>query len=151
MASPNAAEVSTSLSAQAVTRLVEQCRCLAEVAEQLTYRLVDLEERLAEQQQFIMAIREECLAADHGHPWQERLDQTDLRLAQIETLLGGMGAPRSLRGHSSRSGLVPSPVPAGLAGLGLSQDCDASVAGHVFPEESEQSFMDDDLDMPIAG
>jgi hypothetical protein len=65
--------------------------------------------------------------------------------------LGGMGAPRSLRGHSSRSGLVPSPVPAGLAGLGLGQDCDASVAGHVFPEESEQSFMDDDLDMPIAG
>ena len=151
MDSPNAAEVSPSPSAQAVARLVEQFRCLAEVAEQLTYRLVDLEERLAEQQQFIMAIRQDCMAADHGHPWQERLDQTDLRLAQIETLLGGMGAPRSLRGHSSRSGLVPSPVPAGLAGLGLGQDCDASVAGQVFPEESEQSFMDDDLDMPIAG
>lgn len=151
MASPNAAEVSPSHSAQAVTRLVEQFRCLAEVAEQLTYRLVDLEERLAEQQQFITAIRQEYMAADHGQPWQERLDQTDLRLAQIETLLGGMGAPRSLRGHSSRSALVPSPVPAGLAGLGLGEDCDASVAGQVFPEESEQSFMDDDLEMPIAG
>jgi hypothetical protein len=151
MASPNAAEVPSSNSAQAVTRLVEQFRCLAEVAEQLTYRLVDLEERLAEQQQFIKAIRQECMAADNGHPWQERLDQTDLRLAQIETLLGGMGAPRSLRGSSSRSGLEPSPVPAGLPGLGPGQDCDAPVAGHIFPEESEQPFMDDDLEMPIAG
>jgi hypothetical protein len=151
MASPNAAEVPPSISAQAVTRLVEQFRCLAEVAEQLTYRLVDLEERLAEQQHLIMAIRQECMAADHGHPWQERLDQTDLRLAQIETLLEGMGAPRSLRGSSLRSGLAPAPVPAELAGLGPGQDRDASVAGHVFPEESEQPFMDDDLEMPIAG
>jgi hypothetical protein len=151
MDSPNAAEVSPSLSALAVTRLVEQFRCLAEVAEQLTYRLVDLEERLAEQQQFIMAIRQDCMAADHGHPWQERLDQTDLRLAQIETLVGGMGEPRSWRGFSSRSGLAPSPVTAGLAGLGSVQDCDASVSGHVFPEESEQPFMDDDIEMPIAG
>jgi hypothetical protein len=151
MASPKAAEVSPSLSAQALTRLVEQFRCLAEVAEQLTYRLVDLEERLAEQQQFIMAIREESMAADHGQRWQERLDQTDFRLAQIETFLGGTGASRSLRGLSSRPGLVPSPVPAGLAGLGPGLDGDASIAGHIFPEESEQPFMDDDLEMPIAG
>jgi len=151
MASPKAAEVSPSLSAQALSRLVEQFRCLAVVAEQLTYRLVDLEERLAEQQQLIMAIREEGMAANHGQPWQERLDQTDLRLAQIETLLGGMGASRSLRGLSSRPGLVPYPVPAGFAGLGPGQEGDASVAGHIFPEESEQPFMDDDLEMPIAG
>jgi hypothetical protein len=151
MASPNTAEASPALSAQAVTRLVEQFRCLAVVAEQLTYRLVDLEERLGEQQQFIMAIREEAMVANHGQAWHERLDQADLRLAQIETLLGGMGAPRSLRGLASRPGLVPSPVPAGLAGLEPGQDGDASVAGHIFSEEGEQAFMDDDLQMPIAG
>ena len=151
MASPPAAEVSPSLSANAVTRLVEQFRCLAEVAEQLTYRLVDLEERLADQQRQMKAIREEALAADHGHMWQERLDQTDLRLAQIETLLGGTGAPRSLRGRSARSGLLTSLVPAELVDPGADQDGDAAVVGHIFPEEMEQPFMDDDLQMPAAG
>jgi len=156
MASPNAAEVSPRLSAQAITRLVEQFRCLAEVTEQLTYRLVDLEERLAEQQQLIMALREEGMAANQGQKWQERLDQTDFRLAQVETLLGRMGTPRSLRGLSSQPGLVPSPVhagfaAAGLAGLGTGEDEAVSVAGPIFPEESEQPFMDDDLEMPIAG
>ena len=151
MVSPNAADIPPSLSAQAVTRLVEQFSCLAEVAEQLTYRLVDLEERLAEQQQFIVAIREEGMADNHGHPWQERLDQTDLRLAQIETLLGGEGAPRSSRGLALRPGLVPSPVRTGLAGLQLGQDSEAPINGPIFPEESEQPFMDDDLEMPIAG
>jgi hypothetical protein len=151
MASPNAAEVSPALSAQAVTRLVDQFRCLAEVAEQLTYRLIDLEERLADQQRQMQAIREEGLAADHGQQWQERLDQTDLRLAEIETLLGGTGGPRSLRGQSARPVHFPSPVPAGLAGLGLGHDGDASVAEDIFPEEMEQPFMDDDLEMPVAG
>jgi len=151
MASPPAAEVSLSLSANAVTRLVEQFRCLAEVAEQLTYRLVDLEERLADQQRQMKAIREEALAADHGHQWQDRLDQTDLRLAQIETLLGGTGAPRSLRGRSARSGLLTSLMPAELVDPGADQDGDAAVVGNIFPEEMEQPFMDDDLQMPVAG
>jgi len=151
MDSPNAAEVSPSPSAQAVARLVEQFRCLAEVAEQLTYRLVDLEERLADQQRQMKAIREEALAADHGHQWQERLDQTDLRLAQIETLLAGTGSPRSLRGLSARSGLLTSLGPAGLADPGADQDDDTSVVDNIFPEEMEQPFMDDDLELPVAG
>ena len=119
MASPNAVEVSPSLSAQAVTRLVEQFRCLAEVAEQLTYRLVDLEERLAEQQQFIMAIRQDCMAADHGHPWQERLDQTDLRLAQIETPFGRDGGTAFLAWLfiAFRSGAIPSHCWIGRVGV----------------------------------
>jgi len=151
MASPPAAEVSLNLSANAVTRLVEQFRCLAEVAEQLTYRLVDLEERLADQQRQMKAIREEALAADHGPMWQERLDQTDLRLAQIETLLGGTGSPRSLQRRSARSGLLTSLVPAELIDPGAGQDGDAAVVGNIFPEEMEQPFMDDDLQMPVAG
>jgi hypothetical protein len=150
MASPNAAEVSPSLNAQTMTRLVEQFSCLAEVAEQLTYRLIDLEERLAKQHLLIMAIREEGMGVIHGLQWQERLDQTDLRLAQIETLLGGKGESPSRRGPSARPGLVTSPVPAGWSGLGPCQDGDASVAEHNFPEESEQPFMDDDLEMPVA-
>jgi uncharacterized coiled-coil protein SlyX len=153
MAPPNAAEVSPSLNAQTVTRLVEHFRCLAEVAEQLTYRLIDLEERLAEQQQIIMAIREEGMVAEHGVRWQERLDQTDLRLAQIETLLGRKGESPPLRGLSTRPGPVTSPAAAaaaGWAGLGPGQDGDASVAEPIFPEESEQPFMDDDQEMPIA-
>jgi hypothetical protein len=151
MASPNTAEASPVLSAQAVTRLVEQFRCLAEVAEQLTYRLVDLEERLADQQRQMVAIRQEGMAADHGHQWQERLDQTDLRLAQIETLLGGMGGQRSLRGLSARPAPVTSLVSGGVAGLGPSPDGDVLVAEDIFPEEMEQPFMDDDLEMPVAG
>jgi len=151
MASPNTAEASPALSAQAVTRLVQQFRCLAEVAEQLTYRLVDLEERLADQQRQMVAIRQEGMAADHGHQWLERLDQTDLRLAQIETLLGGMGPQRSLRGLAARPAPVPAPIPAGLAGIGPGQDGDTCVAEDLFPEEMEQPFMDDDLEMPVAG
>ena len=149
MASPNPTEASPALSAQAVTRLVEQFRCLAEVAEQLTYRLVDLEERLADQQRQMLAIRGEGLAADHAHLWQERLDQTDLRLAEIESLLGGLGGPRSLRGLTARAGLVTSPVSGGLSGS--DQDGAASVAEDIFPEEMEQPFMDDNLEMPVAG
>ena len=151
MATPNAAEVSPSLSAQTVTLLVEQFRSLAEIAEQLTYRLVDLEERFAEQQRLIMVIREEGVAANHGHPWQERLDQTDLRLAQIETLLGRMAPPRSLRGRASQPSLVTSPIPAGLAKTWTGQDGEASAAEHIFPEESQQPFMVEDLEMPVAG
>lgn len=151
MAMPNAAEVSPSPSAPTVTRLVEQFRSLAEVAEQLTYRLVDLEERFAEQQRLIMMIREEGVAANHGHPWQERLDQTDLRLAQIETILGRMAPPRSLRGLTSQPSLVPSPIPTGLAETWPGQDGEISAAEHIFPEESEQPFMDEDLEMPVAG
>jgi hypothetical protein len=151
MASLNTAEVSPSLSARLVTHLVEQFSCLAEITEQLTYRLIYLEERLAEQQKFIMAIREQGLVAIHGLPLQEQLDQTDLRLAQIETLLGGKGNSASLGGLSTRPGVVTSPVHAGLAGLGSGQDGYPSFAEQVFPAESEQPFMDDDLELPIAG
>lgn len=151
MASLNTAEVSPSLSAQLVTRLVEQFRCLAEVTEQLTYRLIDLEERLAVQQRLIMAVREEGIDAIHGLPWQEQLDQTDLRLAQIETLLGGKGDSASSRGLSARPGVVTSSIHAGLAGRGSVQDGYASFAEQIFPEESEQPFMDDDLELPVAG
>ena len=111
MASPNAAEVSPALSAQAVTRLVDQFRCLAEVAEQLTYRLIDLEERLADQQRQMQAIREEGLAADHGQQWQERLDQTDLRLAEIETLLGGDRGAAFVAWPIGAAGSFPIPSP----------------------------------------
>ncbi len=73
-------------------RLADQLQVLSQVAEALTYRLLELEERLGGHEDRIGARLEEVadLEAAHGAAMDERLGDTEERLARIETSLRGL-------------------------------------------------------------
>ena len=83
-------------------RLADQLQVLSQVAEALTYRLLELEERLVGHEDRIGARLEEVadLEASHGAAMDERLGDTEERLARIEAALRGLdraGASRHLQ------------------------------------------------------
>ncbi|MFM9073332.1 MAG: hypothetical protein ACKOPT_05565 [Cyanobium sp.] len=83
-------------------RLSEQLKTLSEFAENLTYRVLELEERLGEQDLQLTALRTASEDRDDGlaSAIEERLVETEDRLARIEGLLHGRAqpaSPRSLR------------------------------------------------------
>lgn len=73
-------------------RLADQLQVLSQVAEALTYRLLELEERLGGHEDRIGARLEEVadLEATHGAAMDERLGDTEERLARIEAALRGL-------------------------------------------------------------
>lgn len=126
-------------------RLAEQLHTLSEVVETITYRLLDLEERLVALGGRLQALEEEgspaatnTSAADAEA--QARLQDTETRLIRIESMLLGdsdsvsashlsvVAAPRAAKIESS-------PVDGGPAGV---RDIDGP-----FPEEPEQAFLDE--------
>ena len=132
-------------------RLVEQLQLISEVSETLTYRLLELEERLAEGERDLAQLREQAQGAAELPPAVESwLEETDERLARVEELLRrgdarvagtGMAAARPLKAVApalSRSAAGP------LEGEEADPD--------PFPEEGEQAFLDDPsfLDEQIA-
>lgn len=126
--------------ADCTQRLANQLQTLSEVAEAITFRLLELEERLAAQE-----LRLEPLLQGHADsqrvPADEtelRLDDTEDRLARLEGLLRGIenqGVGRHLR-----------PVASQLAHAQESlQDSflDDSLAEQPFLDEEEQPFLDE--------
>ena len=103
-------------------RLAQQLQTLSQVVETLSYRLLELEERLATHdrslQEFAGQERADSVISATA---QGRLDDTEERLQRIEALLAGDAAC--------------SPSPAGEAGV---PDIDGP-----FPEEPEQAFLDE--------
>jgi uncharacterized coiled-coil protein SlyX len=80
-----------------IGRVAHQLQALSELSESLTYRLLELEERVAVLDRMVQPL----LAASNGASAQLseeaelRLDDTEARLSQLETLLSGLEHPSS--------------------------------------------------------
>jgi hypothetical protein len=103
-------------------RLVDQLNALSELTESLAFRLVELEERLAASEMLIQPLLEAATAAGPAEYTELRLDDTEDRIARLESLLNGV---------ASAAGGKPDPHPAVL------EDPDP------FIEDGEQPFMDE--------
>jgi hypothetical protein len=78
-------------------RLADQVQALSELTEALTYRLLELEEKVAALDLALQPLTEQSLG--HGDAASRlaadtelRLDETEERLARLEVLLSGIGA-----------------------------------------------------------
>ncbi len=114
------------LAATPVQRLVEQLERLGELSETLTFRVVELEERLAAQQARFEASAEELRSGDDQ--LEERLMASERRLARVESLLRRFDA-------GGRPPQLEALTPPALQQEPLEMD--------PFPEEGEQPFMDE--------
>ena len=105
-------------------RLVEQLNALSQLTESLAFRLVELEERLAATEMKLKPLLEAGAAATPGDDTELRLEDTEERIARLESLLNGVGSISLGRPWSA-----PEPV--------VYDDPDP------FIEEGEQPFMDE--------
>jgi hypothetical protein len=126
---------SDSQSSPCLHRLVDQLRVLSELTETLTYRLLELEEKVAASEEPLRHIRE------WQHPSvdeevETRLLLTEEKLARIETML------RMVERSGSTRHLLPVPVPA------LQQESMPLHPGHESVGESEL-FLDDEGEQPF--
>lgn len=121
-------------------RLSEQLHALSRVAETLTVRLLELEERLVGQQERLQPLLEaaEAVDPDHSEAIDRRLDDTEQRLAQLEELLHGRPSLRPLPGLRRPGG--PGPETVASEPFGPEPFAEAV---DPFPEEGEQPFMDE--------
>lgn len=122
-------------------RLAEQLRTLSEMGETLTYRLLELEERLAAQELRLAPLleRQGGLDAAAAEDIELRLGDTEERLGRIEAVLNGIersGVARHLQP------LRPSAVPFRVSGP-IQQKRRPSEEEDPFLEEEEQPFMDE--------
>jgi hypothetical protein len=126
-------------SAECHERLVDQLHTLSQVVETITYRLLELEERLIEQESQLQALDQRAgTSSQLSNGAELRFDATEERLVQLESLLNGLepvpsaGPSRHLR--PVRESHRPDPEP--------DQELPVSIDGP-FLEEPEQAFMDD--------
>lgn len=137
--------------AEMVDRLATQLNVLSELLETITYRLLELEERVAAQDLRIQAIHDQlqdpaAAAVGLSDDAELRLDDTEERLNQLEALLNGMASPD---GAAAARHLQPVPLqqPGGLgsdpAAAGNAGPEDSTGPEDSFPEEGEQPFMDE--------
>ena len=123
-------------------RLAEQLSALAQVSETLTYRLLELEERVQAQEERLLQLDSED-EAGQAESIGERLGETEERLQRIEALLEGLEPAvqgRRLQplpgfGGRSRGDLDADPARAPRAEGEEPED--------PFYEEGEQPFMDE--------
>lgn len=118
-------------------RLAEQLHTLSEVVETITYRLLELEERLTEQESQLQVLHQQAGASVQLSEGAELcFDDTEERLVRLESLLNGMepapssGTSRHLQPVRGNQKIASEPEP------------HASIDGP-FLEEPEQAFMDD--------
>jgi len=127
--------------AHCTQRLADQLQTLSEVAEAITFRLLELEERLAAQELRLEPLLEgqadgQGLLADET---ELRLDDTEDRLARLEGLLNGIG-DKGVGRH-----LRPVVAPQQAYPQESLQDSflDDSLAEQPFFDEEEQPFLDE--------
>ena len=114
-----------------VQRLAQQLQSLSELTESLTYRLLELEERVdASDRQLQPLLQGDGQARDAlGEEAELRLDETEERLLRLESLLAGLESPSH----------APAPIEKRRESARLQPD-----DGVVFLEESfSQSFLDE--------
>jgi len=128
--------------ADCTQRLADQLQTLSEVAEAITFRLLELEERLAAQELRLEPLLEDQAdsQAAMADETELRLDDTEDRLARLEGLLKGIenqGLGRHLRP-------VVAPQLAAHAQEALQDGfLDDSLAEQSFLDEEEQPFLDE--------
>lgn len=85
--------------ADCTQRLADQLQTLSEVAETLTFRLLELEERLAAQELKLQPLLESQADAPGllAEDTELRLGDTEDRLARLEGLLSGLESPGAAR------------------------------------------------------
>ncbi|MFN9932828.1 MAG: hypothetical protein ACK55R_07700 [Cyanobacteriota bacterium] len=122
-------------------RLAEQLRTLSEMGETLTYRLLELEERLAAQELRLAPLLERGggIDAAAAEDMELRLGDTEERLGRIEAVLNGLERPGAAR-HLQP--LRPPAAPFRLSGP-IQQERRASEEEQPFLDEEEQPFMDE--------
>jgi hypothetical protein len=125
-------------------RLADQLQVLSQVAEALTYRLLELEERLEGQEHRIGERLEEAagLEAVHGVAMDQRLGDTEERLARIEAALRGLdrsGGSRHLQA------VQPPALQQELAASLMEEEGFDQAPEEIDPflDEEEQPFMDE--------
>ncbi len=131
---------SVTVSAESSLRLADQLQVLSQVAESLTYRLLELEERLAGQERLLDERLGSAQDPRHGEALDHRLDDTEERLARIETALQGLdrtGGVRHLQAVQPPA-IQQDPMAAG----GIDDDV-VLVSEDLFIDEGEQPFMDE--------
>ena len=127
--------------ADCTQRLADQLQTLSEVAETLTFRLLELEERLAAQELKVGSLLEGQGGdlGDLAEDTELRLGDTEDRLARVEGLLSGLESPGAVR-HLHQ-------VVTTAAGLDqqVHQDTflDDNLAEESFLDEEEQPFPED--------
>lgn len=112
-------------------RLADQLQALSVLLESLTIRLLELEERLLAQEQRAQPGTD----PESQQELEQRLEDTDQRLLRIEALLQDLEQPAATR-HLQE---VPRPVGQPLQRAEQLGKTEAEI----FPEEGEQSFMDE--------
>lgn len=112
-------------------RLASQIQTLSELTESLAFRLLELEERLVAQELSLQPLLEAEVAVpgEAASDTELRLEETEERLARLETLLRGLEGPA-----------------ASAQGLHLVALADAEESQEIFYEEEEQPFGDDAAD-----
>ena len=116
-----------------LVRLADQLHALSQLAETLTIRLLELEERLQLQQERLEPLLDAAQGADtaQAEALDLRLDETEERLSQLEALLQGGAALRAVPAYGSRLRQDRQSIAADTAAI------------DPFPEEGEQPFMDE--------
>ena len=125
-------------------RLADQLQVLSQVTEALTYRLLELEERLGGHEDRIGARLEEVadLEATHGAAMDERLGDTEERLARIEAALRGLD--RSGTSRHLQAVHPPALQQEPPASLPVAESFDLGPEEvDPFLDEGEQPFMDE--------
>lgn len=112
-------------------RLADQLQALSVLAESLTIRLLELEERLLAQEQRAQPSSD----PESQQELDQRLDDTDQRLLRIEALLQDLEQPATAR-HLQE---VPRPAGQPLQRAGKVGKTEMEI----FPDEGEQGFMDE--------
>jgi hypothetical protein len=132
------------LSEDASLRLADQLQVLSQVAEALTYRLLELEERLEGHDERIGERLQEVagLEAAHGVAMDQRLGDTEERLARIEAALRGLdrnGGSRHLQA------VQPPALQQELPGSQTEEESFDLGPEEIDPflDEGEQPFMDE--------
>ncbi len=122
-------------------RLVEQLNALSRLTESLAFRVVELEERLAATEMKVKPLLEAGAATTPDHDTELRLEDTEERIARLESVLHGVGSISLGRQGSE-------PVAEGLmAQASILEEAQSEPVAYDDPdpfiEEGEQPFMDE--------
>lgn len=125
-------------------RLADQLQTLSQVAEALTYRLLELEERMEGHESRIGEQLQQLAGLDaaQGDAVDQRLEATQAHLARIEVALRGLersGASRLLQAMQPPARQQDGPD-AGSAAQAFASGLADTVP---FPEEGEQPFIEE--------
>lgn len=130
-------------------RLVGQLQLLSEVTEQLTYRLLELEERVGEGERSLTQLHQEHRDGDEVPPAMEGwLEETEERLGRVESLLRGaesrgFAGPRMLQAVTRPSLHGPEGFEEGEARQERDPETEVESQDHPYLEDEEQLFLDE--------